>query len=85
MLGVDSTGIGDVVLGCRLSISRSKRHAHALTGFWIKSEALSNLSNSLRSEGAFGVCKIKSDQVLRHSVEHTNICHLPFSTAHVLW
>jgi hypothetical protein len=68
-----------------LSITSSRYDPGTLTGFWVKAKALGNLGDSLGSEGAFGVCEIMSNKVSDDADEHTNVCHLPFSTAHVLW
>jgi hypothetical protein len=56
VLGVDSTSVSDVVLGCTVLVCSHLCGASVLTGLRIDTVALSNLGNSLWSEGTFRIC-----------------------------
>jgi hypothetical protein len=83
MLGVDSTSVGDVVLRYA-PLVRYSTGTGTRTCLWIDPKSLSNLSNSLWSEGTFRVCDAQSAGSSRHPIQHTDVCHFSLGTAHIL-
>jgi hypothetical protein len=56
MLGIDGTGVGNVVLSY-LELEMSNEHTRRpYTSFWVYSEPFCDLSYSLGPEGTFRVC-----------------------------
>jgi hypothetical protein len=85
MLRVNGSSISDVVLGYMLLGKHSRHHARTLTGLWVNAETLSNLRYPLRPECAFGICGTRLDEFSLWREQHTDVCHLAFGSAHVLW
>ena len=60
MLGVDSAGIGDVILGYRMSVDAIEVVRRLHTSLRVDSKTLSDLGYPLRPEGTFGICIVVS-------------------------
>jgi len=62
VLRVDGTSVCDVVLCYALSGDMAASRLDTLTGLWIDTKALSNLSDPLRSKGTFRICGTMSER-----------------------